>query len=165
MSKSDKNKKISEALKGNKNAEVWSLEKSTELFNKAIDLTNQKETFFVNGKNVTGYSFDFIGEIAREFNTFKEIFTHLLGRFDDLKELHKVLITNIESNCYYNTKKGIIKEATGIVNLKSNYKWTDRQQNDVTTNGKDVSNAPIINYSGLSEDTLKDIINNSKNNG
>ena len=77
MSKSDKNKKISEALKGNKNAEVWSLEKSTELFNKAIDLTNQKETFFVNGKNVQGYTYDFIGELARELNTYHHNFYQL----------------------------------------------------------------------------------------
>ena len=46
----------------------------------------------------------------------------------------------MERNCYSNTKKGIIKEATGIVNLKSNHKWTDRQtfEGDINLK-KDVS--------------------------
>ena len=134
---------ISEKLQGNKNAEKWSEELSIKLFENAIELTNQKETFFVNGKNIKGYSFDFIGELARELNTFKEIFTHLKGRFNTLDELHKTLITNIESNCYYNTKRGLIKEATGIVNLKSNHKWTDRSQTDLTSGDKPILQEPI----------------------
>jgi hypothetical protein len=134
---------ISEKLQGNKNAEKWTEEISIKLFEDAIKLTNKKEVFQVGGKEVNGYSFDFIGELARELNTFKEIFTHLKGRFNTLDNLHKTLITNIESNCYYNTKRGLIKEATGIVNLKSNHKWTDRSQTDVTSGDKPILQEPV----------------------
>ena len=118
---------------GNKNAEKWTFKKSVKMFHHAIELTKQKITYHmkVNDRavEVTGYEFDFIGEIARELGTFKEIFTHLAKRFPALQRLHNELNNNIESNCYHNTKKGIIKEATGIVNLKSNWKWTDRTEN------------------------------------
>ena len=70
--------------------------------------------------------YDFIGEIAQKLGTFRDIFKHLKERFPTLERKYNCLITNLESNCYLNTKKGMIKEATGIVNLKSNHKWTDR---------------------------------------
>jgi hypothetical protein len=53
------------------------------------------------------------------------------------------LIGNLEANCYYNTKKGLIREATGIVNLKSNHKWTDRSQTDLTSDNKPILQEPI----------------------
>lgn len=115
---------------GNKNAEKWSFKKSIKLFHDAIELTNKKSKIKVNGNEVDGYDFDFIGEIARELGTFHEIFDHLEKRFPKLQRLRYELNTNIQSNCYSNTKKGIIREATGIVNLKSNWKWTDRSENN-----------------------------------
>jgi hypothetical protein len=116
-----------EGLKGNKNAEKWTLEDSIALFEESIELLNEKESVKINGNSFDAYKYDFIGEIAKELKTFKEIFSHLLKRFpEELKDYHKLLITNVEQNCYHNTKKGAIREATGIVNLKSNHKWTDR---------------------------------------
>lgn len=127
-----------EGMIGNKNAEKWDLKESKKLFEKAIKLTNQKEEYIINGKTIKGYSFDFIGEIARELQTFHEIFGHLLKRFEkELKHPSNILRNNIEQNCYSNTKKGIIKEGTGIVNLKSNWKWTDRVDN--TTDGEKIT--------------------------
>jgi len=115
---------------GNKNGEKWTLDKSRELFKKAIDLSNEKGQRYVMGTNrqTQGYVFDFIGEVARELDLHKEIFTELKNKFSELQPLHKRLTNNMEANCFHNTKSGIIKEATGIVNLKSNHKWTDRQQ-------------------------------------
>ena len=46
-----------------------------------------------------------------------------------------MLNTNLEAKCFKHAKKGIIKEATAIVNLKSNYKWTDRNHNDNNNSG------------------------------
>lgn len=127
---------------GNKNAEKWNFRQAIKLFNDAIDMTDRKET--VNVTNQKGeltntyevYEFDFIGEIAGELKTFHEIFKHLVDRFPVLKRKYNVIKNNIERNCYSNTKKGYIKEATGIVNLKSNYKWTDRA--DLTTDGEKI---------------------------
>lgn len=119
---------------GNRNAEKWTFRKSVKLFHDAIDLTNQKDE--------KGYKFDFIGEIARELGTYKDIFNQLLNRFPILKRLKNQIDTNIEQNCYYNGKKGIIKEASAIMNLKSNWKWTDRnevRQEITETNQPDLS--------------------------
>lgn len=143
MSKTDKNKKISEAMVGNNNAEKWNKEASIKLFEDAIELTNKQEDFIVSGKTVKGYSYDFIGEIARELGTYHEKFNHLLERFpNELETLNKQLRNNIEQNCYSNTKRGIIKEATGIVNLKSNWKWTDRVENE-NKNTHEINISPI----------------------
>lgn len=105
---------------GNRNAEKWTFKKSVRLFQDAIELSNQLED--------DCYKFDFIGEIARELGTFHHMFMHLVKRFPSLKRQHDQLLNNLESNCYYNTKKGKIREATGIVNLKSNHHWTDRNE-------------------------------------
>ena len=127
---------------GNKNAEKWNFRKAIELFRDAIELSERREdqnVYDKNGELIDSfkiYSFDFIGEVARELGTFHHIFDHLTKRFPSLKRLKNQLINNLESNCYYNTKKGYIKEATGIVNLKSNHKWTDRQHTDNNHSGE-----------------------------
>lgn len=119
------------APKENTNAEKWTIEQANELFDKALDLSLQKE-------------YDFIGEVARDLGTYREIFTYLVDKFPQLKESHKLILSNLEANCFSHTKKGDINTAVGIVNLKSNYNWTDRQQTDVTTNGKDLNTNPTI---------------------
>lgn len=130
---------------GNRNAEKWTFKKAVKLFHDAIELSNQKETFKIHGNEIEGYKYDFIGEVARHLGTFKEIFSHLIKRegFSSLKRLHNQLITAIEQNCYHNTKKGIIREATGIVNLKSNHRWTDRLDN--TTKDEKINDNKQIN--------------------
>lgn len=119
---------------GNKNAEKWTFENSLEIFEKAIELANETETIYhdkepslIIGKK---YKFDFIGEVARELGYYKSLFTELKDKFEDLKHLHTQLVETLEANCFCNSKNGIIKEATAIVNLKSNHNWTDRQQFD-----------------------------------
>lgn len=118
---------------GNKNAEKWTFKRSVNLFHDAIKLSNIQESYYIKvgekAVEVNGYKYDFIGEIARELGTFLQIFDHLVKRFPTLQRLKNELNNNIQSNCYYNAKKGTIKEATGIVNLKSNWNWTDRTEN------------------------------------
>jgi len=140
---------------GNKNAEKWSFKKSVRLFNDAIELSKQEETYFVKqgerAIEVKGYKYDYIGEIAKELGTYHQMITqHLPGRFKGLQRLKNQLLNNLESNCYVNTKKGNIKEATGIVNLKSNHRWTDRL--DTTTKDEP------INDIKLSSDDIKKLI-------
>lgn len=129
---------------GNRNAEKWSFKKAVQLYKDAIELSNKKDTYTVrdkNGKAVDTYEyfeFDFIGEIARELGTYHQMITqHLPNRFPVLKRSLNQLLNNLESNCYINGKKGYIKEASAIMNLKSNHKWTDRQ--DLTTDSKPIT--------------------------
>lgn len=102
---------------GNTNAEKWTFEEAEELFNDALELSRDKE-------------YDFIGEISRELKTYRDIFAFLSKKFPDLLKIHNEILSNLEANCFSNAKKGKIKEATAIVNLKSNYDWTDRQRED-----------------------------------
>ncbi len=99
----------------NKNAEKWDIVESTELINKAIELSETTE-------------YDFIGEIARKLQVNKSTFTYLSDKFPELKQKHLLLISNCEANCFSNGKKGKINTAMAIMNLKSNHGWTDRTE-------------------------------------
>jgi len=120
-------------LKGNTNAEKWTLEEATDFFDKAIELVTDYDA------SKDTYKFDFIGEVARQLNSYKEVFTYLKDKYPtELKEAHKRLISTLEANCFYNSKKGNINTAIGIVNLKSNHGWTDRA--DLTSGGEQITN-------------------------
>ena len=120
------------APKENTNAEKWNLKDAEKFFNDAIDLSAEYD------KDKDTYKYDFIGEVARQLNSYKEVFTYLKDKYPtELKELHKRLISTLEANCFYNSKKGNINTAIGIVNLKSNHGWTDRA--DLTSGDKPIS--------------------------
>lgn len=122
----------------NKNAEKWTLEIATKLFDDAIILSDDAER-----------TYDFIGEIARELKQYKEVFTYLSEKFPELKEVHKRLLSNCEANCFYNGKKSNIVPSLAIMNLKSNHGWTDRA--DVTTQGESVNHISL--GSGINPET------------
>lgn len=112
------------APRNNKNAEKWTFISSTKLMLRSIEISNDKEG--------DAYKYDFIGEVACELGIYHDLYIHLIKRFPSLSSLFKQLKYNMERNCYTNTKKGNIKEATGIVNLKSNHHWKDRHNVEVT---------------------------------
>lgn len=126
------------APKENTNAEKWTFEIAEKTLLEAITMAYEYD------KEKDTYKYDFIGEIARSLKLYKEIFTVLKDKFPELKELHRELISTLEANCFYNSKKGNINTAIGIVNLKSNHGWTDRT--DITTKDKEVSTTPVIKF-------------------
>lgn len=128
MSKT-KNEKISDSMKGNKNAEIWTFEESEKFLLDAIIESNAKETRKISGADVETYKNDFLGEVARELDQYHQLFDYLVSKFPKLSPLYKKLLNNLETNCFLNAKKGYIKEASAIMNLKSNYKWRDRIDN------------------------------------
>lgn len=147
---------------GNKNAQKWTFEKSDELLDKCIEACDDKETYLVSGKQIEGYKYDFIGEIARNHKVFHQLITREIPKHHpSLKEKVDQLKTLLESNCYSNTKKGIINTAVGIVNLKSNHGWTDRV--DSTTKGEEIKTHSPIDLSKLSDDTIDAIIADMSN--
>lgn len=113
----------------NTNAEVWTIEKANELFQSALEKSIEKE-------------YDFIGEIARDLGTYRDIFKYLVDKFPELKQTHNRILSNLEANCFSHTKKGEINTAVGIVNLKSNYNWTDRA--DVTSGNEKIQSPPAL---------------------
>ena len=117
------------APKENTNAEKWNLNEAEKIFLEAVEMAYKKEK--------DGYKYDFIGEIARELKLYKEVFTYLKDKYpNELTELHRELVSTLEANCFYNSKKGNINTAIGIVNLKSNHGWVDRQQVNADVNSK-----------------------------
>jgi hypothetical protein len=112
----------------NTNAEKWTLEEATQLFEKAVDLSKNED-------------YDFIGEVAFDLDLDKGIFDYLINKFPHLKEYKNRILSNCEVHCFRNTKKNKINTAVGIVNLKSNHGWTDRQ--DLTTQGDKLPAPPI----------------------
>lgn len=138
----------------NKNAEKWTLRKAIKLYHDALKLSSKEETMKVTKgsevRTITGYKFDFIGEIATELGTYHELISRdLPNRFPCLVRLKNQLVRTLERNCYSNTKKGFIKEATGLVNLKSNHKWTDRIDN--TSGGRPVNKEVTVVFKNYSK--------------
>ena len=109
-----------DGLKDNKNAEKWTEDKATALFDEAIDLARTGE-------------YDFIGEVATTLNTYIDLFDYLVEKFPQLQNRKKRLMRVCEANCFANGKKGKIVPSLAIMNLKSNHGWTDRQTVDQTT--------------------------------
>lgn len=138
------------APNGNLNAEQWTFELANELFQKALAMSVEDE-------------YDFIGEIARDLGVYRELFSYLTDKFQGLQKIHKTILCNLEANCFSHAKKGMIKEATAIVNLKSNYNWTDRQQLDHSN--KDGSLKPRPDLSKLTEDELRTIADLQRKSG
>lgn len=133
----------------NKNAQKYSLEYAIDLFNKALDLSKRKTDYVIGPNVVKGFEFHFIGEIATsdELDTYTDIFKYLKDAHPETLDLYYKLKNKLESNCFSDSKKGIIKEATAIMNLKSNYKWTDR--NDLTTDNKSLNTPPQLGINPL----------------
>lgn len=143
-----KNDKISKALMGNSNAEKWTEKDAISLYDKALEIIEDEEVFMISGKKVVGFKYDFIGELIRGLKKktgnriYRELLNrHLLDRFPVLKPKYEEIIKELETNCYSNTKKGIINTAVGIINLKSNHKWTDRI--DSTTKDNEITNEKV----------------------
>jgi len=111
----------------NKNAETWDFKESERFLNESLILAQQKEH-------------DFIGEVARDMNQYRQLYPYLTDKFPSLKKIHERIIQECESNCFSHGKKGEIVPSLAIMNLKSNHGWTDRV--DQTTQGKATNSTP-----------------------
>ena len=114
---------------GNQYHEKWTLEASRDFLIEAITIAIDK-------------GHDFIGEVAKDQNTYLDVYDYLVDKFPELSSLKTALKRACETNCFSNGKKGDINTAMAIMNLKSNHGWTDRIANDLTTKGEKI-NPPI----------------------
>ena len=131
------------APKNNKNAQKRTLEDARGLFNKAIEMAYEEDEYVIHGTKVQGNKYHYLGEIAtsKEMRLYPDIFKYLKNTYQELEEDYQRLKYILEANCFSDSKKGIINTATAIMNLKSNYKWTDRLDN--TTGGSQINIKPI----------------------
>lgn len=110
-----------EGLKGNTNAEKWTIEKANELFDACV-LTAKDQQLDCN---------DFIGEVALHNHSDIDQLDYLKTKFPHLESVYNRIKRACEANCFKNGKKGNIVPSLAIMNLKSNHGWTDRVANDV----------------------------------
>ena len=103
---------------GNQYNEHWTIETASSFMNEAVELSSK------NG-------YDFIGEVAKELDSYVDVFDYITDKFPELKPLKKRIKRNCEANCFSSGKKGDIVPSLAIMNLKSNHGWTDRVQQDV----------------------------------
>ena len=124
---------VSEKMKGNTNAEKWDL-KLTEMFFDDI-LKYVKE----NPKCRS------LAEAAVEVGEYEELIQYLINKYPNtvFKSIKKA--KDIVKNRLVN--QGLDGEANptmAIFILKNNHNMTDKQQTDVTTNGKELNTNPTI---------------------
>ena len=127
-------------MAGNQYEESWTEETSKELFNEAIKLSVGKS------------SYDFIGEVAKELGTYRDVFTYLKNKFPSCKHLYKILSSNLEANCFSHGKTSDINPALAIMNLKANYKWSDRVETTIQGGDKPLKTTVINLGSGDNPD-------------
>lgn len=120
----------------NQYIETWTIEEATELFDKAIKLSRKKIDYVVKDDFVIGYEYHFLGEIATsdEIDQYSDVFKYLKDKFPSIRPMYNKLKAKLESNCFSDAKKGVIKDSMAIMNLKANYKWSDRPQEEVKDN-------------------------------
>ena len=122
------------APEGNTNAEKWTFEESEKFLKEALELSYDK-------------SYDFIGEILQDLREDKGTIDYLIKKFPKLMRIKNRIENNCETNCFRNAKKGKIKEATAIVNLKSNHGWTDRTRTELS--GEIKTEPPVFVFKNL----------------
>lgn len=129
------------APKDNRNAETWTLKEANYVFEQVSLMLNNREFYAVAG--LDGYSCHFLGEACSLANTTIDKLKYARDKYN-LKGWYQELKRKSESNCFTDTKKGIINTGAGIMNLKSNHGWTDRVQQDNTTKGEKINTQFIV---------------------
>jgi len=132
---------VSEKMQGNKNAEKWDIER-TEMFFDDILKHVQKN------QNCRSLS-----EAVVEVGEYEELISYLLNKYPDTVFKSIKRAKDIVKNRL--VKQGLDGDANStmaIFILKNNHNMTDRQQTDITTNGKDVNTSPIIKFVDSEED-------------
>lgn len=129
------------APKGNKYNEVWNLESAKAFFDDILQYVKE------NKKCRS------IAEACVELGEYEELVSYLSNKFSDkdfksIKKAKDIVKTRL-------VNQGLDGEANptmAIFILKNNHQMTDKQQTDITTNGKDVNTAPVIKFVDSEED-------------
>lgn len=126
---------VSEKMQGNKNAEKWDLERTEMFFD---DILKHVQ----NNKKCRS-----LAEACVEVGEYEDLMNYLLNKYSDtvfrsIKKAKDIVKTRL-------VNQGLDGEANptmAIFILKNNHQMTDKQQTDITTNGKDVNTAPVIKF-------------------
>ena len=119
------------AHKGNKYNEIWDLESTKQFFKDVVE-------YIETEKKCRS-----ISEAVVELGQYEELVSYLINKFpkEDFKSIKRA--KDIVKNRL--VKQGLDGDANStmaIFILKNNHNMTDKQQTDLTTNGKEINNAP-----------------------
>lgn len=132
---------MSNHMDNNDNAEKWTEPLAVAFMMQCYDLSCKTELYNLKDGKEEGYSFHFIGEVCAELGQYSDLPRYLSIKYASCKTIYNRLKSRLEASCFSDSKKGIIKEASAIMNLKSNYGWTDRIDN--TTKGAALNEKPL----------------------
>lgn len=128
-------------MKGNKNSEKWDLEKTYLFFDDVLKYVQDNQKCRSLSEACVG-----CGE-------YEDLMNYLLNKFEGTVFRSIKKAKDIVKNRLVN--QGLDGEANAtmaIFILKNNHNMTDKQQTDVTTNGKDLNTAPTIVFTDNNED-------------
>jgi len=125
---------VSDKMKGNTNAEKWTLEEATSFCNKVLEvLETDKKIRTLGGACLKAGGYEqLINYLEDKFNTV----------FVSIKKSREIVKERL-------IEQGLDGEANptmAIFILKNNHNMNDKQQTDLTTNGKEINTAPIIKF-------------------
>lgn len=118
------------SVKGNKNAEKWTVKEARKLANKALDAVDH-ETFFISS-------------IAEKCETYRDLFAYLMDKFNDDEVVFRTLkrmYNKCESILWERASQGEIDRTIAIFALKSLHGLmeTSKQEIDHTTDGESIN--------------------------
>lgn len=127
--------KISKSMLGNLNAELYSIDEASDLFSQMLALS--KDT-----------KYTFIKQITTQYGVSYSVVKSLTERFPTLKNVYEIIKENLETNCYVAVNQDKLKIQIALLNLKSNYGWTDRSTTttDITTQGQPLQISNLITF-------------------
>ena len=122
------------APKDNKYNEIWNIETAEQFCSDVLG-------YIQSNKKCRSLS-----EACVELGQYEELISYLSNKFNkDFKSIKRA--KDIVKNRLVNQGlDGDANSTMAIFILKNNHNMTDKQQTDITTNGKDVSTTPIIKF-------------------
>jgi len=122
------------APKENTNAEKWTIEEAEKFCNSVL-------AYIEKNKKCRSLS-----EACTELGQYEDLINYLSNKFDVVFRPIKRAKDIVKNRLVSQGLDGDANPTMAIFILKNNHNMTDKQQTDITTNGKDVSTTPIINF-------------------
>lgn len=123
------------APKGNKYNEVWDLETAKQFLDDVLN-------YIQENKKCRS-----IAEACVELGEYEELVSYITNKFpqQDFKSI-KSAKDIVKTRLMNQGLDGEANATMAIFILKNNHQMTDKQQTDITTNGKDVNTTPVIKF-------------------
>lgn len=121
---------VSEKMKGNTNAEKWTLDEAEKFCNNVLD-------YILDNKKCRSLS-----EACVELEQYEELLSYFNTKFSTVFKSIKRAKDIVKNRLANQALDGDANSTMAIFLLKNNHNMTDKQQTDVTTNGENINTLP-----------------------